>query len=894
MQARFDGALDKLEALDKEKLRIWLNYANFLLVALPYPTGGGAHEFEQHEGHGGKVRPSDMETFWKRVLNVAWGGHLPQARHMLLAYMEEIHPTCIEHVTKVLGQMHQAVINAAQHKKRGGRKNMDEVQADPNWWCYHEDVLDLLLRFFKLLDERAAAMRKERGIEAADGPVATPMPAVLAHMLEQCAKLWLGHDSPGGSLSPSFRAYAMRLTKVHLLSCQGERPPPKLIMSWLDAWNPRPRRVYLEAAYTELPDFVRHRLLEHDEPEDESGARRRQRLEVALVDAFTAMLQCGSLSVGGEQMQRRALAFLHMMALRGPHLRAPVEAALKEFLKNNAGFVGEFLQLAVVECVVEELRLTVPAGELLSSMHLNALVRNWTADMPLWQQSLGIPPARMLMVSLLHQCSPDGASRRLALELAAALAKDSTVIIDAAEALGKADFVGLSSCVASALKYSHALALKYSEELAEPLLREAVGAARLLSDASNESMFQLILPWLTNIGSSLEGDEASSGLEQWAPTWRSVLEHLMQLSYQCHARSNSSFLFVTLEACWKALLVGKRCSALYSVSIDFLVDTHATGGAALLQKSGAELTKESAILVRHLCLRIIMFISSEATASLMTDLLLRELPCYAAKGMPDATGAPTPLHDWLMRQHTQQPAPSSPAARELSAFLLAAELLHAHPMLLQPQLPALLVLALVYFGPGADEAFYQGKELLGRALASLTELPEDERKSILSDGLAESADTNKDARVDSSEFWDYHVGAKMGARKRLSDTLCGSDGSGTLRRAWARTALSWAMESADERCAVETYAWYGLVQAPIGFEYTDMYVLTCCLATAAVSERQMVVTALLKLLLDYATQTPAILWCLPRSFRTPSTVPRGACCGCRCRRRCCCCLLAPR
>ena len=138
-------------------------------------------------------------------------------------------------------------------------------------------------------------------------------------------------------------------------------------------------------------------------------------LEVALVDAFTAMLQCGSLSVGGEQMQRRALAFLHMMALRGPHLRTSVEAALREFLRNNPGFVGEFLQLAVVECVVEELRLTMPAGELVSSMHLAALVRNWTADMQQWQQSLGIPPARMLMVTLLHQCSPDGASRRLAL-----------------------------------------------------------------------------------------------------------------------------------------------------------------------------------------------------------------------------------------------------------------------------------------------------------------------------------------------------------------------------------------------------------------------------------------------------------------------------------------------
>ena len=194
------------------------------------------------------------------------------------------------------------------------------------------------------------------------------------------------------------------------------------------------------------------------------------------------------------------LYYLQMVALRGPHVREPVEKALAVFLRMQPQTAPIFIEYAVVEVVHEQLCLTMPAAELLSSMHLSALVTNWSADLASWEAA--VPPARMLLASLLHQCSADASSRRLALGLAGALASHPTTPLDAGAALPDPAFVMLSSCVAMTYRYSLALATKYSAALAEPLLRELVESASLLSDVHNESMLQLLMPW---IGSAADG-----------------------------------------------------------------------------------------------------------------------------------------------------------------------------------------------------------------------------------------------------------------------------------------------------------------------------------------------------------------------------------------------------
>ena len=261
----------------------------------------------------------------------------------------------------------------------------------------------------------------------------------------------------------------MRMVKVYLDPAAGamggyvDVPPANLMLQWLLAWTPPPRRVYVEAAYRHVPDFVAQ-LLEGAEAEEYANAMAGQApngaamaedplrfsLEIAVVEALEAMLMLGPLtSGGGEAACRVALHFLQMMALRGPHLRKPVEKALAAFLRSNPTFVSTYFKLAVVEYCFEQLGLTMAAAELLASMQLAAMVTCWCENLDEWIGRHGVPLPRMMLVCLLHQCSPDAASRASAIELASALARNPTEPLDAGPALPAAGFVTLSSCVAT-------------------------------------------------------------------------------------------------------------------------------------------------------------------------------------------------------------------------------------------------------------------------------------------------------------------------------------------------------------------------------------------------------------------------------------------------------------
>lgn len=84
-----------------------------------------------------------------------------------------------------------------------------------------------------------------------------------------------------------------------------------------------------------------------ESPEEE---RLRVQLEVGVVEALEALLNLGPLtSGGGEAAQIFALKFLQMMALRGPHLREPVEAALAALLRFNTNFIGHYFKMSIVD-----------------------------------------------------------------------------------------------------------------------------------------------------------------------------------------------------------------------------------------------------------------------------------------------------------------------------------------------------------------------------------------------------------------------------------------------------------------------------------------------------------------------------------------------------------------
>lgn len=115
----------------------------------------------------------------------------------------------------------------------------------------------------------------------------------------------------------------------------------------------------------------------------------------------------------------------------------------------------------------------MPAAELLASIQLTAMVSTWVRDLPKWLNVHNVPLPRMVLVCLLHQCSPDAASRATSLELAGALARNPTQPLDAGNALLATEFVTLSSCVAATYKYSQVLAVQVRDRSAPlpPVLR---------------------------------------------------------------------------------------------------------------------------------------------------------------------------------------------------------------------------------------------------------------------------------------------------------------------------------------------------------------------------------------------------------------------------------------
>ena len=422
------------------------------------------------------------------------------------------------------------------------------------------------------------------------------LPPALVQTLQFCVNAWIADFERFGiescrKLSLGVRFSGMRMLKVYLTPSSGvmsgyaDVPSANRMLQWMLAWTPPPHKQYVRAAYRHLPDLV-HYVMEKEEDEEEEAAAwdgpppdldpqeeaQRMALEVAIVECFESLFALGPLSAGGgEATQRLSLDVCQMLALRGPHLRKPVESALAAFLRCQPDFVGLYFKMSVVEYAFDQNGLTMPAAELLASIHLAATVQTWCGNLVEWQTRHSVPMPHMLLVALLHQCSPDQASRASAIELATALARHPTEPLDAGSALPTTEFVTLSSCVASAYKYSQVLAVHYSRDLGESLLREHVAIATLLPDVQNESMLHMILPWILHFGT----DFTDETIGEWQGTWLAFLGHLLNLSHQCHERANSSFLFFTLEACWTAVLSNKPSKALCELTMDFLVTTHA-------------------------------------------------------------------------------------------------------------------------------------------------------------------------------------------------------------------------------------------------------------------------------------------------------------------------------
>ena len=307
------------------------------------------------------------------------------------------------------------------------------------------------------------------------------------------------------------------------------------------------------------------------------------------------------------------------------------------------------------------------------------------------------------------------------------------------------------------------------------------------------------------------------------------------LSYQCHTRANSSFLFFTLEACWKALLHAKSNPKLAELTVAFLLRHHAAAkNPAADADQEEEAAEEGAVLMRHLCSRIVLFVASAERAAPMVAQLLAALPTHEPAAFAPPQKAQL-LLDELMRVGGADDADTLDVAAQPSAFLLAAELVHAHHAQLTAQLPQLLVLATVTSDAPPSTS---------RCASAGDARPPPRRPHEPHRGGALAVEAAGDAA----------------GRAALVAALGAGAGGAALTAAWGAACLAWAMGARDSRVRVAALEWYEAIvlASPDGLPYDDAHRVALLVAACQAQGEAAVVAAALNLLCSYATAAPAV------------------------------------
>ncbi len=353
----------------------------------------------------------------------------------------------------------------------------------------------------------------------------------------------------------------------------------------------------------------------------------------------------------------------------------------------------------------ESIRVSNSVASKLATFYFQALVGNFSANIDKWVTGLHDPmpdgtgcihPSTAILLSLLHQVTPNAASRRTALRLADLVAKRKRDAVDPGYPIRLQSHLSPFMYTQSALDYSKALSNnpRYYH-LLNCLLTEVVAMNSYVSERNKELLLRALFPWIQHFGdllsSILEGKKNPAA--HVSSTARTILSSMLTISRQCHG---SSMLTHLLNEMWVKLIDPKEHSTITVPEVvTFFLSVYRRASAMATEgktrddrRRGREDKATLKMVIVHLC--------RSENADMIIDALMKEFRSYP-------NSFPCDPQAFIKWKDTVRQAREDPTGSEISAFELVINLVFENGLRrFFKYIPTLLQNAVVLFG-GSDE-----------------------------------------------------------------------------------------------------------------------------------------------------------------------------------------------
>jgi len=771
-----------------DRLELWTNLTRFLAMSVRMLTKEGEKELPAAGIEGAVISRADAVKFLAELAAICTRSSTTKysetMRQEALIGVELLHPSCHE---VFLGYVKAASEKVTQDRIKARRKGLPVPEAT-TWeaeLCGQEAIFETVARVYCNVDVK----------DLKD----SPSPLQIA-TLAGCIAAWTTDPSQKHMrLSVNMKRYAAevmvkylelagldRSNRTGLLNGPSGRTPlesigfRRQIFRALSTWW----WFGSSASGTNLSEGAMQRIEqiappsakgvdssygEMDNTMDDGTEMPRDlsnevwQLEEHVLRAVVALLRIGCME--NKELEDQILNLLHSFFEKGDNRNNQhADAAFTVFLEHNPHRLRSLIQGSCPETHASVLTSQAACGAV-SLCYLRSLVRNFIGEgVSELALSYGVHSAKMLHLSLLHQCSPLAMARQQAVILANALAKRDVDHVDAGEALA-ADTHRMPYLYGElARRYSQTLALKY-RSLTVPLLEEAVAlvSGGPLSVATRESMMQVLLPWLRNfgwiLGKALSSSLANEVFAVSKKTARPFLDMLFQFTRLCQAAYNtdlpksdaivaadptavsamgpSTLLSRLVQSMWVALVSDPEYVP-FTVPevVDFILDRFGmcevdAQGYYSTSTSDAVSSPDRVSGDRALCRSIIVYLTRAGGAGagkmiprLVFDRLLESLRNYGPEGVVwgEKIDWSLPL-EVIPRDVSRQSSPADMLEGvkpwELAAVQLLVDLVCELDLLVVPHLPLLLLTSFALYHSNCLVKFPERDELVYNLLQSI-------------------------------------------------------------------------------------------------------------------------------------------------------------------------------